>query len=188
MKIARRTPPPLWYADLGGLRPGLQAHAWEAPEVAEVKGRLAMADVVAAAVKRRQAVLDRPAEITIDGIPVRVTKADAARVRSRARAASRVHNEARPAAARTVIELVARKYADKLGENVLGGANLLDREDVAALRREVAAEPAVHALVDRLWPRLTAERVARTRASPGPGGAPAPGPSLAARRARPRRR
>ncbi len=148
-------------ADLGGLRPGLQAHAPEAPEVAEVKGRLVMADVVAAAVKRRQAVLDRPAEITIDGVPVRFTKADAARVRSRARSASRVHNEARPAAARTVIELVARKYADKLGENVLGGANLLDAGDVAALRREVSAEPAVHSLIDRLWPRLTAERVLR---------------------------
>ena len=37
-------------ADLGGLRPGLPARADERPEVAEVKGRLAMADVVAAAV------------------------------------------------------------------------------------------------------------------------------------------
>ncbi|WP_231487050.1 HelD family protein [Candidatus Blastococcus massiliensis] len=148
-------------ADVGSLRPGLQAHAPERPEVAELKGRLVMADVVAAAVKRRQAVLDRPAEIDIDGTVLRFTKADAARVRSRARAASRVHNEARPAAARTVIELLARKYADKLGENVLGGANLLDQGDVAALRREVAAEPAVHGLIDRLWPRLTAERVLR---------------------------
>ncbi|WP_176522987.1 helicase [Blastococcus aggregatus] len=148
-------------ADVGGLRPGLQAHAPERPEVAEVKGRLVMADVVAAAVKQRQAVLDRPAEIEIDGIPLRFTKADAARVRSRARSASRVHNEARPAAGRTVIEVLARKYADKLGENVLGGANLLDAADVAALRREVSAEPAVHGLIDRLWPRLTAERVLR---------------------------
>ncbi|MGY1753754.1 HelD family protein [Blastococcus sp. SYSU D01042] len=148
-------------ADVGGLRPGLQAHAPERPEVAELKGRLAMVDVVAAAVKRRQAVLDRQAEVDIDGTTLRFTKADAARVRSRARAASRVHNEARPTAARTVIELLARKYADKLGENVLGGANLLEQGDVAALRREVAAEPAVHALIDRLWPRLTAERVLR---------------------------
>lgn len=148
-------------ADVGGLRPGLQAHAPERPEVAELKGRLDMVDVVAAAVKRRQAVLDRQAEVDVDGTTLRFTKADAARVRSRARAASRVHNEARPAAARTVIELLARKYADKLGENVLGGANLLEQGDVAALRREVAAEPAVHGLIDRLWPRLTAERVLR---------------------------
>ncbi|UOY01743.1 ATP-binding domain-containing protein [Blastococcus sp. PRF04-17] len=44
---------------------------------------------------------------------------------------------------------------------MLGGANLLDRTDVLALRREVAAEPAVHRLIDRLWPRLTAERLLR---------------------------
>jgi DNA helicase IV len=163
-------------ADLGGLRPGLQARADERPEVAEVKGRLAMADVVAAAVRERQAVLDAPVELEIDGTPLRFTKADAARVRSRARGASRVHNEARPAAARAVIELVARKYADKLGANVLGGANLLSPGDVAALRREVAAEPAVHRLVDRLWPRLTAERViAELFASPSRLAAATPG-------------
>src|SRR3954454_10581413 len=123
-------------ADLGGLRPGLHADAVEPPAVAEVKGRLAMADVTAAAVRSRQAVLDSPAELTIDGTTMRFTKADAARIRSRARAASRVHNEARPAAARAVIDLVARRYADKLGENVLGGANLLGEGDLAALRRE----------------------------------------------------
>lgn len=147
--------------DLGGLRPGLTATGSEAPEVAEVKGRLAMADVVKAAVRGRQAVLDAPVQLDVDGVAVRFAKADAAHVRSRARAASREHNEARPAAARAVVEVVTRKYADKLGENVLGGANLLDRGDVAALRREVSAEPAVHSLIDRLWPRLTAERVLR---------------------------
>jgi DNA helicase IV len=148
-------------ADLGGLRPGLQAHGTESPEAAEVKGRLAMVDVVKAAVRSRQAVLDRPVELEIDGTPLRFAKADAARARSRGRAASRLHNEARPAFARAVIDLVAGKYADKLGQNVLGGANLLEQGDVAALRREVAAEPAVHALIDRLWPRLTAERLLR---------------------------
>ncbi|TFV62007.1 UNVERIFIED_ORG: helicase [Bacillus sp. AZ43] len=146
-------------ADLGGLRPGMRADALERPEVAELKGRLAMADVVAAAVRDRQAVLDGPVTLEIDGTPLRFTKADAARVRSRARASSRLHNEARPAAARTVVDLVTRKYADKLGENVLGGANLLGEGDVRALRREVAAEPAVHRLIERLWPRLTAEQL-----------------------------
>ncbi|WP_233491685.1 ATP-binding domain-containing protein [Blastococcus sp. TBT05-19] len=145
--------------DLGGLRPGLKAHAQEAPKVAEIKGRPTMVRVVTTAVRDRQAVLDKPVTLTIDGIPVRFAKADAAQVRSRARAMSRMHNEARPAAVRAVIDIVARKYADKLGENVMGGANLLGPDDVAALRREVAGEPAVHALADRLWPRLTAERL-----------------------------
>jgi DNA helicase IV len=148
-------------ADVGTLRPGLDAHAAERPDVAEVKGRLAMADVIAAAVANRQAVPDGPAELTIEGTTLRFTPSDAARARSRGRAASRLHNEARPAFARRVIDRLTQKYADRLGADVRGGDSLLDAADLAALRREVAAEPSVHALIDRLWPRLTAERVVR---------------------------
>ena len=148
-------------ADLGTLRPGLGAHAAERPEVAEVKGRLAMADVIAAAVTNLQAVPDGPVELTIDGTTLRFTPTDAARARTRARTASRLHNEARPVFARRVIDRLTQKYADRLGADVKGGESLLDAADLAALRREVAAEPSVHALIDRLWPRLTAERVVR---------------------------
>src|SRR5829696_5682733 len=74
--------------DVGSLRPGVEAHATEPPEVAEVKGRLAMADVVAAAVAERQAVPGLPVEITIDGTTLRFTPSDAARARTRGRAAS----------------------------------------------------------------------------------------------------
>src|SRR3954469_10026983 len=146
-------------ADLGSLRPGTEASAPERPEVSEVKGRAAMADLVAAAVNERQAVPDAPVEITIDGRTLRLTPTDAARAGSRARAASRLHNEARPTFARRVIDRLTQKYADKLGADVRGGASLLDAADLAALRSEVAAEPSVHALIDGLWPRLTAERL-----------------------------
>src|SRR5829696_5314429 len=91
-------------SDVGGLRPGLRADGGERPEVVEVKGRLAMAGVVAAAVAHRQAVLEAPVELTVDGIPLRFTPTDAARARTRGRAASRLHNEARPAYARRVID------------------------------------------------------------------------------------
>jgi DNA helicase IV len=148
-------------ADLGSLRPGVQAEAAERPDVAEVKGRPAMADVIAAAVANRQAVPDAPVEITIDGTTLRFTPTDAARARTRGRAASRLHNEGRPAFARRVVDRLAQRYADRLGAGVRGGGSLLDAADLAALRREVAGEPAVHALIDRLWPRLTPERLLR---------------------------
>ena len=148
-------------ADLGSLRPGVAAYAPERPEVAEVKGRLVMADVIAAAVAQRQAVPDAPVEITVDGTTLRFTPTDAARARTRGRAASRLHNEARPAFARRVVDRLTQKYADRIGADVRGSGSLLDAADLAALRREVAAEPAVHALIDRLWPRLTAERLVR---------------------------
>jgi DNA helicase IV len=148
-------------ADLGSLRPGVEAHAAERPEVAEVKGRLAMADVIATAVAQRQAVPDAPVEITVDGTTLPFTPTDANRARTRGRAASRLHNEARPAFARRVIDRLAQRYADRLGADVRGGGSLLDAADLAALRREIAAEPSVHALIDRLWPRLTPERLLR---------------------------
>jgi DNA helicase IV len=78
-------------ADLGGLRPGLHADAVERPEVAEVKGRLGMAEVITAAVRNRQAVLDKPVQLEIDGTPLRFTKADAGGERSRVRTEARPH-------------------------------------------------------------------------------------------------
>ncbi|MCW2701392.1 MAG: helicase, superfamily [Blastococcus sp.] len=148
-------------SDVGGLRPGLRAQVPERPEVAEVKGRLTMVEVIAAAVADRQGVLDSPVDLTVDGTPLRFTPTDAARARARGRAASRLHNEARPAYAGRVLDRLAQRYADTLGADVRGGVNLLDEADRAALRREIAGVPAVHALIDRLWPRLTPERLLR---------------------------
>jgi precorrin-6A synthase len=103
-----------------------------------------MADVVAAAIANRQAVLDAPVELTVDGTPLRFTPTDAARARARGRAASRLHNEARPAYARRVIDRLTQRYASKLGSDVRGGANLLDEADLAALRRELLARHVTH--------------------------------------------
>ncbi|WP_448616114.1 HelD family protein [Modestobacter sp. URMC 112] len=144
---------------LGQLRPGIDARADERPEVAEVKGRLAMVDVLAAAVKQRQTLPRGVREVVLDGVPVKLRPADLSRARTAGRRASRLHNLGRPAFARTVVDLVAQRYADRLGADVRGGTGLLDAGDLAAIRREVRGEPAVRALVDELWPHLTPERV-----------------------------
>src|SRR3954471_18704506 len=113
---------------LGQLRPGLDAQGTERPVVAELKGRLAMVDVLKAAIKDRQTVPRGVRELVVDGVRIPLRGADLTRCRTAGRRASRQHNLGRPAFARAVVDLVARKYADKLGENVLGGANLLGRE------------------------------------------------------------
>jgi DNA helicase IV len=146
-------------AGLGQLRPGLDARADEAPEVAEVKGRLAMADVLAAAVKDRQTVPRGVREVVVDREVIRLRSADLSRVRTAGRRASRQHNLGRPAFARALVQLIAERYADRLGSDVRGGANLLDAADRRSLRVEVAAEPAVRDLVDELWPELTPEQL-----------------------------
>jgi DNA helicase IV len=144
-------------ADLAGLRPGLRATGTERPEVAEVKGRLAMADVLAAAVRNRQTVPDTTVEIVVDGYRIPFTKGDASKARRRARGGRRLHNQGRPVFARAVVDALAHRYAERIGADPLGGASLLRSADVDALRDELAAEPAVHRLVQQLWPRLAPE-------------------------------
>jgi DNA helicase IV len=146
-------------AGLGQLRPGLDARGTEAPEVAEVKGRLAMADVLKAAVRDRETVPRGVRELVVDGVRIPLRPVDLTACRTTARRASRLHNLGRGAFARALVDVVAQRYAARIGSDVRGGANLLDSRDVEALRAEIAGEPAVRQLVDELWPVLTPERL-----------------------------
>ncbi|SDN13076.1 DNA helicase IV [Geodermatophilus siccatus] len=146
-------------AGLGQLRPGLDARGTESPQTAAVKGRLEMVGVLERAVADRQVVPDGPREVTVDGFALRLRPIDVKRAQNAARRAERLHNLARPVFARRVVDLLTRRYAERIGTGIDGGADLFDREDTAALRREVAEEPAVRLLIDDLWPVLTPERL-----------------------------
>jgi len=141
------------------LYPGIKARGAEPPETAAIKGRLAMADVVAAAVRDRQRVPGRPVEVQIDGETLRLTSAVCTRAIQRARRSRRPHNQARQVFAREVTDALTKQLAARIGANVLGEANLLGQADVDDLRREVRSDPAVRALVERLWPVLTPQRL-----------------------------
>jgi DNA helicase IV len=144
---------------IGQLRPGVDARAEEPPEAAEVKGRLAMADVLKAAVRDRQQVPTKPVEVLVEGQRLVFTKDDGVRARRAARSASRLHNLARPAFVAAVMSTLAQRYADRLTAGIDTGRGVFGRADLEDLRREVADSPQVHALIDRLWPRLTPERL-----------------------------
>src|SRR3954447_6748676 len=148
-------------SDLASLRPGLTATGSEPPEVAEVKGRLAMVDVLKAAVRDRESLPDGVETVIVDRTKVEFRSADARAARTRGRAGRRLHNEGRRGFAREVIDTIARRDAEQLGSDPLGGANLFSRRDLEEIREEVAAEPSVRDLVDRLWPRLTPEQLLR---------------------------
>ncbi|MGY1606420.1 HelD family protein [Geodermatophilus sp. SYSU D00700] len=146
-------------AGLGQLRPGLDARGEEPPETAALKGRLEMVDVLRAAVADRQVVPDAPLEVVVDGYPLRLRPIDVSRARAAARKADPLHNLARPVFVQRVVDTLTRRYVDRIGAGVQAGADLFDREDVAALRREVAEDPQVRSLLARLWPVLTPERL-----------------------------
>ncbi|MGH3319886.1 MAG: HelD family protein [Streptosporangiaceae bacterium] len=156
---------------IGELYPGISARRWEAPAAAAIKGRPAMADVVAAAVRDRQWVPDDALEVTYEREVFRLDRVTCLRIRDRARGSRLPHNQARQVVAREVIDELAGQVADRLGGDPYAGdplsgddapgegANLLDDVDVDDIRRELRENTEVWAAVDRLWPILTPRRL-----------------------------
>lgn len=141
------------------LYPGLTATRPEPAEVAEVKGRAVMAEVIETAVADRQWAPTEPIELTVDRTVLRLEPSVVEQARASARARQLTHNQAQPFFTKDIIDHLVDRYADIIGADPLGGENLLDEYDLAELRNEVVADPAVRALLDRLWPMLSPQQL-----------------------------
>src|ERR687889_2195055 len=119
---------------VGQLFPGLDARRTEPPEVAEVKGRVEMAAVIAAAVRDRQQVPRRPVELVVEQQRVRLDRDIAHAARSRARRSRRPHNEAKRVFHREAVRLLAEQVARGLAA---GSRGLLDAGDLSDIRDEL---------------------------------------------------
>jgi DNA helicase IV len=137
---------------VGELFPGLTAVGREPVEVAAVKGRIEMADVVAAAVRDRQ---EAPAslEVPFDQDVLRLDRKTITQARGRARRSRRPHNEARRVFFREMISALANQAVNRLGRH------LLDAADIDDIRRELREDPEVQRAIDTLWPTLTPQRL-----------------------------
>jgi DNA helicase IV len=143
----------------GDLYPGINATGAEPAETAALKGRIGMAKVISAAVRDRQQAPRRPTEINIDGAKLVLSSRAVSQAREAARRSRRPHNQARAVFSREIIRTLTTQVSEALGKNALGGPNLLGAQEVGDLRRELRAEPAVRATIDRLWPVLTPEKL-----------------------------
>jgi DNA helicase IV len=156
------------------LHPGVAATGREPMEAAAVKGDLRMAGVLAAAVRDRRRMPAAPLEIEVDGATPRLEPETCARARDRALATARPHNQARAIFVREVATALARQVAERMEEDLaavevdeslfgpdeqLNDGPLLDEEQLADLRDELLATPTVRAVLDRLWPELTPQRL-----------------------------
>ncbi|GAA1354426.1 HelD family protein [Saccharothrix algeriensis] len=137
---------------VGELFPGLTAVGREPAATAALKGRIAMAEVVAHAVKDRQ---EAPAlvEVPFEQDVLRLDRRTITAARGRARRTRRPHNEARRTFQREVIAALAAQAVARLGRH------LLDQADVDDIRRELREDPGVQAAVARLWPTLTPQQL-----------------------------
>ena len=142
---------------VGQLFPGLDARRAEPPEVAEVKGRVEMAGVIAAAVRDRQQVPRRPVELVVEQQRVRLDRDLANAARSRARRSRRPHNEAKRIFHREAVRLLAEQVARNLAGP--GARGLLDAGDLSDIRDELAESRALNRELDALWPTLSPEQL-----------------------------
>ncbi|OEU86874.1 helicase [Streptomyces abyssalis] len=143
-------------ATVGELFPGVRATGTDSPAAAEVKGRAAMAGVLAKALRDRQTVPEWATEIDHDDYgTLYLERAMAEDARHRARASELPHNLARPVFAFHVIDELTAQLTERIGADPYGGPNLLQPDDVAQMGKEIATSPRVHAAIDELWPQLT---------------------------------
>ena len=168
-------------ATVGEMFPGVRASRADAPEVAEIKGRAAMADLVAGAVRARQRVPEDVLEVVYEGVKYRLDRQTCEAARELGRKTSRLPNLGRKAFAEYVIDTLAGQVVDRLNDDphrqeTLAMVNLIaeelgedpaemadgvflgraDRDQIAA---SLADEPSVQEALDWLWPQLTPQRM-----------------------------
>ncbi|MBO0824703.1 MAG: AAA family ATPase, partial [Actinobacteria bacterium] len=166
---------------IGDLFPGVSATASEPAKVAAIKGRPAMARVIAAAVRDRQRVPSEPVEVRADAARIRLvtsmgredsprevvadagrlelTPSTIARARERARRSRRPHNHARAVFAREIVTALTKQLAGRIGTDVRTGGSLMESDDVADLSEELRTDPQVRSAIAELWPVVTPDQL-----------------------------
>jgi DNA helicase IV len=144
----------------GQLVPGVTVTAVDPPEVAAVKGDAAMADHLAAVIAQHRRPLDESAFVGFGAWRLEVTPEET-RVLIDDAAAQLTHNAGRQAIARALLKLLTGKARDAAGRAARVG--LVGPEaaspDLRATVDRLRRSPEVVAVLERLWPRLTADQV-----------------------------
>jgi len=159
-------------ATMGELFPGVKADRQESREAAEVKGRAVMVEVLRNAVADREQVPPKPWQLETEAGVVTLEPDVVRAARDRARAADRPHNVARRLFVDAVLDALAQQATDRLADSVEDGldeiayvegedpdAELLDDDDVADARAELAEAPAVRKALEALWPDISPQRL-----------------------------
>ena len=120
----------------------------------EVKGSIEMVTILKRAVQAYETVPSAPVRLTFDGVPVDATPQMVKAARTRARRSRRPHNQARAHFAEHLTQLLAEALARRIGEDPLGGTNLLSDADVDQLHDDLADDPQVQRLIDAHFPEL----------------------------------
>lgn len=136
------------------LVPGFTPGGNDSSAAREVKGSIEMVTILKRAVQAYETVPDAPVQLTFDGVPVDATPQMVKAARTRARRSRRPHNQGRAHFAEHLTQLLAEALARRIGEDPLGGTNLLSDADVDQLHDDLADDPQVQQLIDAHFPEL----------------------------------
>ncbi|MBY8880000.1 HelD family protein [Actinacidiphila acidipaludis] len=142
------------------LFPGVHARGTDTPRAAAVKGDAGMAEVLAMALRDRQALPEPGAPVIIrhDDGDLILDWEIAYEARQAARDTLLPHNIARPYFVFHAVDALTAQLAERLGADPYGGPNFLGPDDIAQLGKAVAANEEVHAALAELWPPLSPQR------------------------------
>jgi len=144
-------------ASVGRLLPGVRAVPEASREVARIKGRLEMADVVAQAVANRQRLPAGDRRMLVEGTPITLTPRQVRRARDKARATHKPHNEARA----TFVKILLRELADQLQEKLEDSSGTGNSVDRAYLLEDVRSSRDVRISLNLCWMPMTPEKLLR---------------------------
>jgi DNA helicase IV len=140
----------------GDFVPGMQVTAEDPPEAAALKGSLKILDVLAAAVADRQRLPEKPVQITLRDVTLRIDAATAEWARDEAQASGLPHNEARTVFTSIVTYVLTERALGRIGD---GWLTRDDKQAWERMRTELVAELMADRrftdTVDALWPMLT---------------------------------
>ncbi|MFC3298850.1 AAA family ATPase [Arthrobacter agilis] len=142
-------------AGIGTLMPGVATVQESSEEVAAIKGRLAMVEVIRNAVANRERVPAENKRLNVEGTMLTLTPRQVARARERARATGKPHNEARVTFVKILLRELTEQLLDKLEESS-GGGNNADRSYLA---EDVRSSRDVRIALNLAWMPLTPQKL-----------------------------
>lgn len=142
-------------ASLGQLFPGVDTALDDELPVARLKGELAMADLLARAVRSRQVVPTSAVDVDINGERLTIPPSLVQQAMQRAWDSHKPHNVARVAFNRSAITAIARRLADQLRAH----GNTIEDSDQAWLREDVRTSYDVRVLLNTAWLPLTPQKL-----------------------------
>src|SRR5919205_558454 len=138
----------------GGPGTGKTAVAEQEADVAAIKGRLDMAEVIANAVANRQRIPAENRILEVDGRKLTLTPRQVRRARDRARSTGKPHNEARV----TFVKILLRELTEQMTELVEAG-NIGNNADRSYLAEDVRTARDVRIALNLCWMPMTPEKL-----------------------------